>query len=107
MTQERGSSAQLLARRGGGWRGRSPSGVVALTCGLLLELGAAPRARGVGSVAAPSPLLPRQATYRAALLSAVLPGAGEYYIGHTSRALLMGTLEGAVWTSYITFRVQE
>ena len=45
--------------------------------------------------------------YKAALLSAVLPGLGEYYAGHTQRALVFGTLETGVWVSYATFKVQE
>jgi hypothetical protein len=45
--------------------------------------------------------------YKAVLLSAALPGLGEYYSGHLERALLFGSFEGAVWTSFITFRVQE
>jgi hypothetical protein len=55
--------------------------------------------------AAPAP--PHHSLYRAALLSAIVPGLGEYYSGHRSRALVSGTLEAAVWTSYATFKVQE
>jgi hypothetical protein len=44
---------------------------------------------------------------RAALMSAILPGLGEYYAGHHTRALISGTVEAAIWTSYITFKVQE
>jgi hypothetical protein len=44
---------------------------------------------------------------RAALLSALVPGLGEYYSGHRTRALVSGTAEAAVWTSYVTFKVQE
>ena len=44
---------------------------------------------------------------RAALLSAAVPGLGEYYAGHTNRALLSGTAEAAIWASFATFKVQE
>ena len=50
---------------------------------------------------------PRSKMYKAALLSALLPGLGEYYSGHTNRAIISGTAEAAIWTSYITFNVQE
>ena len=43
----------------------------------------------------------------ALLLSAALPGAGEYYAGHTNRALVFGTVEAGIWISYATFKVQE
>ena len=45
--------------------------------------------------------------YKAVLLSAAVPGLGEYYSGHLDRAVVFGSFEGAVWTSFITFRVQE
>jgi len=45
--------------------------------------------------------------YQAALRSALLPGWGEHYSGHNTRALVSGTCEGAIWTSYIAFKVQE
>ena len=41
------------------------------------------------------------------LLSAALPGAGEYYAGHMNRALAFGTVEAGIWISYATFKVQE
>lgn len=49
----------------------------------------------------------RVSIQRAALLSALLPGLGEYYSGHKTRALLSGIGEAAVWTSFATFKVQE
>lgn len=49
----------------------------------------------------------RKSMYKAALLSALVPGLGEYVSGHKTRALISGSLEAAVWTSYITFKVQE
>ena len=48
-----------------------------------------------------------RSVYRAALLSALVPGLGEYYTGHTTRAAISGTAEGAIWVSYATFKVQE
>lgn len=40
-------------------------------------------------------------------LSAAVPGAGEYYAGHTNRAIAFGTIEAGIWISYATFKVQE
>ncbi|MFQ5598973.1 MAG: hypothetical protein ACE5G2_00310 [Candidatus Krumholzibacteriia bacterium] len=45
--------------------------------------------------------------YKAAFLSALVPGLGEYYSGHKNRAVLFGTLEGGIWIAYATFKVQE
>lgn len=103
---------------------------VAGMCGLPLAAAAQmPAATPVGNVFVPRPGLyalqnpapqataPTPATdgaapagrsvYRAAFLSALVPGLGEYYTGHRYRALVSGTLEGAVWTSFVTFKVQE
>jgi hypothetical protein len=40
-------------------------------------------------------------------MSAFLPGLGEAYTGHTTRALISGSAEAAIWISYATFKVQE
>ncbi len=56
--------------------------------------------------AAPS-LPPPRALKWGLLLSAALPGAGEYYAGHKNRALAFGTVEAGIWISYATFKVQE
>jgi hypothetical protein len=45
--------------------------------------------------------------YKAAFLSLLVPGLGEYYSGHTTRALVFGTFEAAIWVAYATFTVQE
>jgi hypothetical protein len=42
----------------------------------------------------------------AMLYSLVLPGLGEYYLGHTGRAKGFFVAEGAIWTSFAVFRVQ-
>jgi len=44
---------------------------------------------------------------KAAMLSALLPGLGEAYSGHTTRAVISGSAEAAIWVSYATFKVQE
>jgi hypothetical protein len=44
---------------------------------------------------------------KAAALSALLPGLGEAYSGHTTRAIISGSAEAAIWISYATFKVQE
>lgn len=63
----------------------------------------------VDATAQPMPATaPKQVSLaRAATLSAILPGLGEYYSGHNTRALLSGMGEAAVWISYGTFKVQE
>jgi hypothetical protein len=95
---------------------------------LLLALGAIPEGARAQS---PSPLLPRAGLdflqvqpppaaarspagapryvpmWKAALLSAVLPGLGEAYSGHTNRAIVQGSVEAGIWISYATFKVQE
>lgn len=43
----------------------------------------------------------------ALLLSALLPGLGEAYSGHSGRALVFFTVEGGIWISYATFKSQE
>ncbi|MBU8870078.1 MAG: hypothetical protein KOO60_04275 [Gemmatimonadales bacterium] len=40
---------------------------------------------------------------KASLLSAVFPGAGQWYVGHRSRAYLMGGIEVGIWGSYVVF----
>jgi hypothetical protein len=61
-----------------------------------------PSASGAASVA------PRHVSvYKAAALSALLPGLGEAYAGHSTRAVLSGSAEAGLWISYATFKVQE
>ena len=95
---------------------------------LLLVFGAIP---GVARAQSPSALLPRAGLdflqvqappatasapaatpryvpiWKAALLSAALPGLGEAYSGHTNRAIVQGSVEAGIWISYATFKVQE
>jgi hypothetical protein len=42
----------------------------------------------------------------AMLYSLVLPGLGEYALGHHDRAKVFFLAEGAIWTSYAVFQVQ-
>jgi hypothetical protein len=63
-----------------------------------------PPAATTTPIAAPKKHVP---VYQAALMSALLPGLGEAYTGHTTRALLSGGAEAAIWISYATFKVQE
>lgn len=42
----------------------------------------------------------------AMLYSLILPGLGEYYLGHTGRAKGFFVAEGAIWTSFAVFRIQ-
>ncbi len=43
---------------------------------------------------------------KAGLLSAVLPGAGQYYNGRHQKAYIMAGVEVAVWTAYFVFDTQ-
>ena len=43
---------------------------------------------------------------KAGLLSAVLPGAGQYYNGQKSKAYIMVGVEAAIWTAYFVFDAQ-
>jgi hypothetical protein len=44
---------------------------------------------------------------KALLLSLVLPGAGQQYLGHTGRAKLMVVAEAGVWGTYTGFKIQS
>jgi hypothetical protein len=54
---------------------------------------------GVGSPGAKNPLV-------AVLMSAVLPGWGELYTGHTARAKGFMAAEAAIWLGYAGFTIQ-
>ena len=43
---------------------------------------------------------------KALVLSLVLPGAGQHYLGHHARARTMYVTEAGVWTAFAYFRVQ-
>ncbi len=43
---------------------------------------------------------------KALLLSTLLPGAGQYYAGRTTRAKVFFLAEAAIWTSFVVFQVQ-
>ncbi len=43
---------------------------------------------------------------KAGLLSAVLPGAGQFYNGRRQKAYIMGGVEVAIWTAYFVFDSQ-
>jgi hypothetical protein len=43
---------------------------------------------------------------KALLLSALLPGAGQHYLGNHARARTMYVAEAGVWTAFTLFRVQ-
>ena len=43
---------------------------------------------------------------KALLLSTVLPGAGQYYAGRTTRAKVFFLAEAAIWTGFVVFQVQ-
>ncbi len=49
---------------------------------------------------------PEKSTWKAIGASALLPGLGEQYAGHPSRAKVFYATEAAIWTAFGIFRVQ-
>jgi hypothetical protein len=49
---------------------------------------------------------PAKSLKKAMLLSFVLPGAGQQYMGNTGRARTMFAAEAGVWAAFATYRVQ-
>jgi len=45
----------------------------------------------------------KKSTAKAAIYSAILPGWGEYYVGHKSKARFFFTVEALSWISYAAF----
>jgi hypothetical protein len=45
-----------------------------------------------------------KSTFKAGALSLLLPGAGEYYLGHKNRAAIFIGAEAAIWGGYFAFR---
>src|SRR5262245_32726877 len=101
---------------------RDAVAVLVALSGALSAAGVAPTAGAEGMALAPRPGLallqaeppppaasvPAEAgrqvsIYKAALLSALLPGLGEAYSGHKYRAVVQGSAEAAIWISYATF----
>lgn len=68
-----------------------------LLAGLMCLLAAAPSL-------ADAP--PGKSMRRAVLLSLVLPGAGQAYLGNTGRARAMMAAEAGVWASFAAYRIQ-
>jgi hypothetical protein len=62
------------------------------------------------AAAAPEPSVapdePESNSRIAMLYSLILPGLGEYTLGHHDRAKVFFVAEGAIWTSYAVFQVQ-
>jgi hypothetical protein len=47
----------------------------------------------------------RKSTAKAFLLSALVPGGGQYYLGHRSRARFFFAGEGVSWIGFLSFRL--
>ncbi|MCB2229342.1 hypothetical protein KQH82_01415 [bacterium] len=47
----------------------------------------------------------RKSTVKAALLSALVPGAGEYYLGNKKKARYFFAAEALTWVGYLSFKV--
>lgn len=65
--------------------------------------GETPRPRTEDAKGGSSDLGPK---IKAGALSAVLPGAGQFYNGQKQKAYLMGGVEVAIWTAYFVFDTQ-
>jgi hypothetical protein len=48
---------------------------------------------------------PRKSMWKAALLSAAMPGAGEYYLGHKSKARVFFAAEAVSWAGFAAYKV--
>lgn len=48
----------------------------------------------------------RKSPWLAVAASALLPGLGERYLGETGRAKAFFLVEGAIWTTFTTYRIQ-
>jgi hypothetical protein len=59
-----------------------------------------------GAVAGPARAAEGPSRSRAILYSLLVPGAGHWYLGRTSRAQIFGAAEAGVWTAFVTFNVQ-
>lgn len=64
---------------------------------VTMLLGAAPLARDAEA---------KQSRAKAILYSLVLPGAGHWYMGRTTRAQIFGAAELGVWSTFAALRVQ-
>ena len=84
--------------------GNPPAGVNAddARAARFAESVAALRIEGeAGGAAAPGPKNARKAL----LLSMLLPGAGELYLGHRGRALGFFVAEGGIWANYVAWQI--
>jgi hypothetical protein len=112
----------------GWWSRRRRASRVAAGAAVALVLCSAGRARGDDSPLLPRPSLGvletalqepspppaglpaaggRPSLAKAILFSALVPGLGEFYSGHTYRGLGFATVEAGIWITYATFEVQE
>ncbi|MGD9548038.1 MAG: hypothetical protein AB7V45_10930 [Candidatus Krumholzibacteriia bacterium] len=98
--------AVLGAPLSGDWRNLSSFDSAAVLRSFGQDGGSGPGEFGAGGAA------PRQedgggsdlgTKVKAGLLSAALPGAGQYYNGKKQKAYIMGGVEVAVWTAYFVF----
>ncbi len=104
-------AAPVTGRQTAGSDGLRPMRVGLAASGLALvdetrladTVGERPDDVGISHTAAPddkkSPML-------ALLMSAVLPGWGQLYTGHTTRAKVFFTAEALIWVGYATYTVQ-
>jgi hypothetical protein len=55
---------------------------------------------------APEASYPTISTGRAVLYSLLLPGLGDYKLGHKSRAVVFFGIEAAIWTTFVVSRIE-
>jgi len=53
----------------------------------------------------PAPVVGRKSVLKAGLLSALIPGAGEYYLGRKGKARAFFAAEALTWIGYLSFRM--
>jgi hypothetical protein len=70
------------------------------------EFGTARRAAGAETADEPGGPSNLGRKLKAGALSAVLPGAGQYYNGDRRRAFVMAGIEAGIWTAYFVFDAQ-
>ncbi len=56
--------------------------------------------------AEPEPRSEERTVWKAVAASALVPGLGEAYVGHSGRAKLFGLVEGAIWSTFAFYRIQ-
>lgn len=107
-------------------RFRAPLALVCLTAFAILGTGSSSRAQYLSDTSrsmlavsdrdefstvktkespTPEAARPRKSMWKAALLSAAMPGAGEYYLGHKSKARVFFAAEAVSWAGFTAYKI--